>query len=626
MDVVYICSNSTIARQNINRLNKTGQKNHRLPDRITLLPRDLKRLGEQKVNFISFTPGTSFDLRSKGGRSEERALLYWLIPDDWRTNERGALSLLTGSKARDRFKGQVEELRRAGALDSGLQTKFHEALAKPAADEAIGTLKARFLTLAEHLGGRETLRDDERAEQQHIVSQLRGILAGVCIHSLEPDLVILDEFQRFTDLLHGDDEASALAQELFKYPDVRVLLLSATPYRMYSTADAEDKDRNAHYEDLVKTVGFLHGDSTRTKEFEEALRRYREAIFGLAHDGGHAELLAARDAVTAIMRRVMVRTERLTVAKKDGMLRAMPQVSASLEDGDLQSYLTIQKVARALGHSDVTEFWKSAPYLLNFMDEYDFKRDFEAGVVDPKKTADVAKALGVGRESLLSREDWLAYRRIDPANARLRSFAKELLDSECWRLLWMPPAMPYYEPSGEFARAKTDGITKRLVFSSWQVVPKAVASWLTYEVERLMFGIPEEGRADSNSADERKKRRGLLRFAVAEGRPVGMPVLALMYPSFALAKLGDPLNPVGGGGPDRNLQTILATLELAIRQRLEAIPTFSPEATGEEDERWYWAAPLLLDLQESEDSTRQWFNQANLADLWAGQVRSSRRR
>src|SRR5262245_59636262 len=75
IDIIYICSNSGIARQNISRLNITGHADHRLPDRITLLPRDVRNLRHRRLNFISFTPGTSFNLRSTLGVAEERALL-----------------------------------------------------------------------------------------------------------------------------------------------------------------------------------------------------------------------------------------------------------------------------------------------------------------------------------------------------------------------------------------------------------------------------------------------------------------------------------------------------------------------------------------------------------------------
>ena len=66
IDIVYVCSNGDIARQNIARLNVTGQDDFAFPPRITLLPQRLHELnapdpkGRAKVNFVSFTPGTSF--------------------------------------------------------------------------------------------------------------------------------------------------------------------------------------------------------------------------------------------------------------------------------------------------------------------------------------------------------------------------------------------------------------------------------------------------------------------------------------------------------------------------------------------------------------------------------------
>jgi len=38
IDIVYVCSNTDIARQNINRLNVTGRDDFTLSSRITLLP------------------------------------------------------------------------------------------------------------------------------------------------------------------------------------------------------------------------------------------------------------------------------------------------------------------------------------------------------------------------------------------------------------------------------------------------------------------------------------------------------------------------------------------------------------------------------------------------------------
>ena len=34
----------------------------------------------------------------------------------------------------------------------------------------------------------------------------------------------------------------------------------------------------------------------------------------------------------------------------------------------------------------------------------------------------------------------------------MRELAKDVIDSEAWRLLWIPPSMPYHELGGAYAR------------------------------------------------------------------------------------------------------------------------------------------------------------------------------
>ena len=93
---------------------------------------------------------------------------------------------------------------------------------------------------------------EARQQRNQVISELRRVLAGACVKALEPDLVILDEFQRFKKLLDTReterDPAADLAQELFQAEAhdgkrVRTLLLSATPYKLY-TADAESSMRS----------------------------------------------------------------------------------------------------------------------------------------------------------------------------------------------------------------------------------------------------------------------------------------------------------------------------------------------------------------------------------------------
>ena len=108
IDIIYICSNASIARQNIRRLNITAAKDVSFPTRITLLPTVIRGLDERKLNLISLTPQTSFELHSSLGTGEERALLYWLLPDDWKASPAPILNILQGGVERRRFSGMVK--------------------------------------------------------------------------------------------------------------------------------------------------------------------------------------------------------------------------------------------------------------------------------------------------------------------------------------------------------------------------------------------------------------------------------------------------------------------------------------------------------------------------------------
>lgn len=83
IDIVYICSNSQIARQNLGRLNVVGGVELRHADRLTLLPKVIREMRGQRINFVSFTPGTSFQVGRSGGKGEERVLLYWMLAACW---------------------------------------------------------------------------------------------------------------------------------------------------------------------------------------------------------------------------------------------------------------------------------------------------------------------------------------------------------------------------------------------------------------------------------------------------------------------------------------------------------------------------------------------------------------
>ena len=103
---------------------------------------------------------------------------------------------------------------------------------------------------------------------------------------------------------------------------------------------------------------------------------------------------------------------------------------------------------------------------------------------------------------------------------------------------------PTTTSTGPYADPELRSFTKRLVFSSWAVAPKAISSVVSYEAERR---ISELGRQTSSSSgftqyDARVPRVCWTFNRSADGRNTGMPVLGLLYPSPTLAAIGDPLD------------------------------------------------------------------------------------
>jgi len=419
--------------------------------------------------------------------------------------------------------------------------------------------------------------------------------------------VILDEFQRFKELLRepnpdDPDDIRTLANHLFAQKDVRILLLSATPYKMYTLSDEPDDD---HYADFLQTARFLMSKDDAAA-FSNELGDFRRALTDFETVGADA-LQRRKHAVEKRLRRVMVRTERLAAtADRRGMLEDR-HLDGRLEPNDVRTFAMVDRLSRRLSSGDSTDYWKSAPYLLNFMESYQLKNGIKAAI-NSDGGVDLADA--IEPDLMLSRATLEAYGALDPGNARLRGVADDLLGSEAWRLLWMPPSLPYYEAAGPFAHAAASTLTKRLIFSSWAVVPPAVSAILSYEAERqMMLSRDLEAR---NEGEARRRLRGLLTLRRAEGEPAGMSTFALLYPSPSLAEIGDPLavaRDFGAAERSVSLANLVAEVERRIQTALAPLVKGAPK-DGPEDERWYWAAPLLLDRRRDRGATEQWLSRS----------------
>ncbi len=450
------------------------------------------------------------------------------------------------------------------------------------------------------LGSTDEIPSQLHDGQAKVIGDLRELLAQACIQSIQPDLIILDEFQRFKTLLENKDGAnslSGLAHQLFNYPEAKVILLSATPYKMYTMAHEADEN---HHADFLRTLDFLFDDSAQVNEMRQLLRDYRQEL--LRGNFDLRSLRALKAQIESSLRRVMVRTERLAVtADRDGMLTSMPMAGLRLASSDLQGYVAHPRLAEVLRVNDVVEYWKSGPYLLNFMEDYQLSRSLRQRLDVPSQDG-LAAALDDLSPYMLSTEEIRKYATIDPQNARLRSLLADTIDGDLWQLLWLPPSLPYYQLGEPFASLGRISTTKRLVFSSWRFVPKMIAALLSYEAERRMLTAFDHN-AD-NTQEERKKRTALLRFNRSDGRLTGMSLLGLVYPSISLAKFdffGSALLPLlcSTEWPDPyQLHTVLEEIEKKIeRLFLPGLKSYQTQTTGPVDESWYWAAPILLDRQ-----------------------------
>ncbi|MHC9296590.1 helicase-related protein [Mycobacterium sp. LTG2003] len=568
IDVVYICSSTDLAKQNLHRLNVTGDPLVSITSRLTLLALDSRRftlnttLDGKKVNLVSFTPGTSFEMGWQTGSQEERQLLHIFLNGmtySGSESERASALFFQGQVRRlTDFQAGIARMREAlgAGPDAVILREFCESI------EHSG-LRREFDTTCDRLNGLDAVPDEIRPAVKCITSRLRGALAKASVESLKPDLVILDEFQRFRHLIDdtSDNPASELAHHLFNYRHAKVLLLSATPYKPYTTVAGDNEDD--HYQDFMTTLSFLTaGDLVSMERIGTALSSYRQAA--VAGWNAAEEAAELRNALIPFM----TRSERPRLEEgRDLLVRRV--VSRVPTPGDLRDYAALQAFAREVESPVSLDYWKSIPYFASFMDGYRLgeraRLQLESG------TATTVLRSCIDRLRLIDAHAIRRYEPVDYGNARLRAFAAETIDKEWWKLLWIPPSMPYLAPGGVFAEFANGSVTKRLIFSAWSSVPTSIASLLSYEAERRM--VAESGLTE-NTAEARRAVSTRFDYVMRDGRAASMSTLALFWPHPALSEAGDPLNLSSGdhrlmdagvarGMVDQRLRTADAAVEPA---------------------------------------------------------------
>ena len=274
--VVYVCSNSGIVNQNLAKLSideglvdRVDAKEARLSMQHFSCFKNERRALEANaaIQLIPLTPGTSFDISTTGGcgTCRERALLF---------------AVLRRHPAFASVLDELEDLFRSPAQKTWpwQRDRYEDAVANEP-----GYLDEMLDNLASSQDARETLceaaaylqkrRGRDKAEDRAQIAKLRRAFALLSIERLKPDLVIMDEFQRFRGLLEADDstDLGLIAKRFLPRSgdghDPKVLLLSATPFRAFST-QAEDEAffGDASERDFLRVIGFLSEDDPKFRD------------------------------------------------------------------------------------------------------------------------------------------------------------------------------------------------------------------------------------------------------------------------------------------------------------------------------------------------------------------------
>lgn len=562
--VVYVCSNMSIANQNIEKLgikNKADVTESRLSmQHLTIREREAKivnsKSGKMGEIIIPLTPSTSFSLRGNSkGNAAERALIVTILERfDEFSNFQHHLSRLFQASSGDsgwgywlkRYSKRVSDLGQSYIKD------VHQYLYS----------NQTFLDIQKELIGNLKNGDLSNLESTRIINMLRRIFADLSLSMLEPDLIIMDEFQRFSSLLDYNDESeqSVIAKKFFEQEGGQqplILLLSATPYKPFSTLEElTEYNADEHYEDFNRLMNFLFSGEN---EFHELWSDYSHKLSHIRTEKFDV-ILASKQLAEKKMYHGMCRTERLN----EGLISTEAVVEIPISTDDILSFCEIQRIVSACkeasGRSSKLRFsWsnvpmeyvKSSPYLLSFMDTYELKQKISTvyqgrfkGLPEPSK------------QVLLREEDISQFHKIPMRNARMQYLRDMMLPKGRGTefLLWVPASRPYYTTNAENPFVKNHNFSKVLVFSAWEMVPRMIATLMTYEAEReVIFSKYKKAGYDKRTGGNRLK-------------PDAQSIL--VYPSKFLASLYIPSDFYG-----EKLHIIKTHIKRQISNAVQGIPT-----------------------------------------------------
>ena len=223
-----------------------------------------RRSVKKAVQFEALTPSTSFSTGNGTGTYKERALLF------------ATLARYCGLDAPDWLKNEYAAQNKA--VD-GFQPAFSAYLKR------LDGIFCKDMISAEV---KELLCSNEEPND-FIVKLRKEFIKNNAKEFLNYDLVIMDEFQNFPELIgngnNDKSDAAIIAQEIFGKKDCKVLLLSATPFEINDyipegfaeepddgnfagiSAERGSSDKKQVFDGFFKLIEFMIGKGERAEEW-----------------------------------------------------------------------------------------------------------------------------------------------------------------------------------------------------------------------------------------------------------------------------------------------------------------------------------------------------------------------
>ena len=216
--VVYICSNAGIANQNCSKLgipkeNRVNISDGRLSMQHLMLA-EMKTKGN--VRLIPMTPATSFQMRSGAGTAAERALAYNLMKEchicGTYANELSIFMRTYFIETIGSWNWHVEwQKSRINQLEdrNTYLKEMNHLVYDTFSEELISEIKSvckkirKNFAKVENTGKLDGIISWQ--QQKDLINKIRYCFAQISLGMLNPDLVIMDEFQRFKDLIEIDE-------------------------------------------------------------------------------------------------------------------------------------------------------------------------------------------------------------------------------------------------------------------------------------------------------------------------------------------------------------------------------------------------------------------------------------